>query len=210
MNRSQKGFSLVELIIAVTVLTVIVGTTMGLMHRMSASSADQRRRQAQHTVEEQARLALLNIVRDARLSHNAEIIGDDLVLTAFHATRGNITITYSLDTTDDTRDLIRNDYTHSEAGVLTRTMVFVANGNPVIPGEGADEWRNPFVPVVLQAFEPDVIANRIDIVLRLNLPLFGGEVIADADIIADDGQFAVFDFREWTVSSAVSFRRIPD
>jgi prepilin-type N-terminal cleavage/methylation domain-containing protein len=90
--KAKKGFTLLELILTITVLSIITASLgMALLGTLT-SWADGRNRQNLHEYESQARTALLAMVRDIRMSHavtfvdnsagGLAIAGDALVLRA--------------------------------------------------------------------------------------------------------------------------------
>jgi len=183
-SKGSKGFSLIELIVTVTVLAVISSMVIGLMHQMSNTSAQQRRSQAERINEEQARMALLNIVRDARLSHSATVSGNQLVLTSFHVRRGqNVTITYTWDN-NPASDVYTGNL------LLQRTSVSAPGGIQI--GDGPEDWPNTFSPIALDGVTATIDSlNRLNIELVMNVPDgMGGEDI-------------------WNINSAVSMQRMP-
>jgi len=184
--KKRKGFSLVELLVTITVLLVIGGMVAGLMFRMSSASSDQRRRQALHSNEEQTRRALLNIVRDVRMSYDAEVSGTTLTLYARHNGE-EFTITYTLAPCNFDDMLIDIDIP-DDANRIYREAV----------GDDGGDWPNPFIPPVVENVEytllPDgSVENRSRIRINLDIPVpnFDGT------------------FRTWEIESAASFRRMP-
>ncbi|MCL2224043.1 MAG: prepilin-type N-terminal cleavage/methylation domain-containing protein [Defluviitaleaceae bacterium] len=233
MRKSMKGFSLVELIITITVLMVIMGGVMGLMMRMSAASADQRRLQAQHSAEQQARMALLNIVRDVRMSDTADVEEFDipgLPVPPPPCTCGTdpctcpppppppVTETYRLILTaiDEDGYPIRITYELDryvadcpvnggyDTYILTRTIVCDYN-YPTTTIYRDDYWENLFVPTVMHSFEPTMFP-----VTPVTVPPTPSDYsrvnIAFQVLIPTSTPF-VFD--GWNINSAASFRRMP-
>jgi type II secretory pathway pseudopilin PulG len=182
--KRYKGFSLVELIIAITVLMIIMGSVALLTQRMSNASADQRRLQSQNFFEEQARMALLSMVRDVRMSNGTlGMTTNSLTLNvAYGATLGTVQYGWS----PIPAGMAVGHYVSDGDVLLTRVVA-----PPAL--EALWEIRNPFTPSIISSFEPSGGDGRIG--LRVNLQL------ANLDGTG---------FRPWYVPSAVSYRRIPD
>lgn len=174
--KNKKGFTLVELIIVITVLVVVMGGVSLLMRQMAVAAENQRQDRVLRAVEEQARMAMLTIVRDARLSHNAVYVPDtSLTLTARHpflpAGANEVIITY----TWDLISAIGVDEDFYDAGdrLLQRT-VRVGGVDLGIGELSANLWPNSFASVTIQDLE---VATVVDppplppLVRRLNLQL---------------------------------------
>jgi hypothetical protein len=170
---------------------------------MSTASAQQRALVASHTGEEQARIALLNIVRDARASHTHVVTANSLTLTAFHDVRGeNVTITYTWPIAANNPDY----YLAANNRQLTRTVSI-----PV--GNAPNEWNNPFSDVLLRELNLDTATlGRIGIELVLWMPVVGstdGLTLAldaggNPELTADGEPLQI-----WEINSAVATRRMP-
>ncbi|MCL2576692.1 MAG: type II secretion system GspH family protein [Defluviitaleaceae bacterium] len=195
--KKKKGFTLVELIIAISVLSVIVGMTTGLMIRMANTSAEQRRHQALREVEEQARMALLGMVRDTRMSYDANWgTPGVLVLNAIHEGE-EIEITYFLDMGAYTGDGFTAPAGMS-MNVLNREIVCVCH----VAVADCPSWPNAFVPAVVNDVEFNVLppGGRIGINIELIAPRFRDE----PNPLSSNNNF-----RTLSINSAVSFERIP-
>jgi prepilin-type N-terminal cleavage/methylation domain-containing protein len=192
--KRNKGFSLLELIITITVLTVVMAAMTVLMVRMTGAATDQRRNQAQNIAQEQARMALLSMVRDARLSHTIVTSGTN-TLTLHATTRGGqpVVITYSA-TTNATADI----YTGNN--VLHREMTINGVATTVV-GDGENQWPNSFSAAPLEQFiTSSTPSGHLNIDLTLWLPVYAGDVVDPADP-ADDG------FRTWEIGTTVATNR---
>jgi type II secretory pathway pseudopilin PulG len=196
--KNNKGFTMVELIIAITVLMVIMGTVMGLVHRMSAAAAEQRRRQAQHTVEEQARMALLSIVRDIRLSSTVDTSPPTGILqlnSQLRVQTGNplpgdfesvaFTIIYELNVHEWVTGFIGDGAdAYIETGILNRTVTAVGFTND----QAEDFWPNRFIAAVAE----DITFNEV---ATGRYEIFVDVLIPDTDINAT---------RDWGITTRVS------
>jgi len=231
MRKCQKGFSLVELIIVVTVLMIVMSAVSILAFQMSTAAANQRRRQAQHAAEGQIRMALLNIVRDVRMSSERDIAAEDpipapletyipLVLNAYTRDRTPVIITYTLNLIPDPGSVDAYD---ASQFLITRNVSYVAGGDVPI-GDGADEWPNPFVPITVRNFtvieyEPEIDGVTITDLGRFNLeieiwiPLMPGDTIpiCECDPAPPNPCNNLWEggvqFRRETLNSSVSFHR---
>lgn len=224
--KKRGGFTLVELIISIGVLLVIMGAVTVVASQMMTSISTQRQRQAQAVYEEQARTALLTMIRDARASYayyadftvdfDAGETTDLITFTAFHTQREEqITIIYEVIDVD-------TDDAYAVNRLLIRTLE-CASGDPLF-GVGEYEaggWPNPFTPTVIHSFNviryqphprPDPfnhalgIEGRLEIELDVLLPMFPGDIEA-GHVPIDPPIDPEMDFRRWTVTSAVSMER---
>jgi len=82
--KGKKGFTLLEMIIVVTVLTIVIMMLGGVMLQAFQSSTTLSSRNLVHNTENHMRAALLSMVRDIRLSDSihSSTTADKLVLTA--------------------------------------------------------------------------------------------------------------------------------
>ena len=146
MIKSKKGFTLIELIITITVLSIILMALGGVLVYSFNSFKRLNDRQLMHSEEQQLRMALLTMVRDARQSKNVTSSGaNTLVLTVPRISNTDATVTYGINN-----------------NMLTRT---VTNG-PL-----DTDWN--FVSARLASFNTDFSNGRsLDIGLVADFPNF--------------------------------------
>lgn len=201
-EKNRKGFTLVELIITITVLMLIMGVMVGLAVQMANAATDQQRAQAQHVQQTQARMALLNVVRDARMSFHEPpptITANGFVFTSETRSGISVTITYTVE-----------PHVAAAGDIYTGNFLLTRNvtGGPGFAdiGEGEDQWPNPFAAVALQDINIDMTDfadnGRLGIDITLWVPLFSNDVVDPLDT-APDG------FRTWELESRVAVRRRP-
>lgn len=77
-KKCKKGFTLVELIVTITVLGVVMAMVVAAFASHGRNSAVFRQRERVYHYENQARLALLGMVRDVRHSRDVIYFGDSL------------------------------------------------------------------------------------------------------------------------------------
>jgi type II secretory pathway pseudopilin PulG len=208
--KRSKGFTLVEMIIAVGVLMVIMGSLVGMMIRMSTTSAEQARRQQQHALEEQARMALLSLVRDIRLSHDVvplpgeSIEGmDGLQLTARHDNLEFI-IVYTLEE-DPNKMTLYGDNLIDINGRLERT---ITSPDLLVPGAAEAAWPNAFSSANMRKFFPEIEDDDLgDHRVTIEFQLAVHESFNDTLPHFEPDE--IENFRAWTITSAASFRRRP-
>jgi type II secretory pathway pseudopilin PulG len=194
--KNKKGFTIVEVLITVTMLMIIGAAVAGLMYSMATASANQRRRQAEHANEENARMALLNVVRDVRMSSGATVAGNVLTLTA-RVNDVNYVFTYSLE-----------PYTGGDGFYIPNpTSMLVRNFTTGTEDDWATATSNPFTRTIVHGFTPTIIASPVDsrvgIRIDLAIPNIGAEVPPELMVGVPEG------FRRWTLNSAASYKRIP-
>lgn len=191
-SKAKKGFSLVELIVAISVLIIVMAVTSVVASRMMEASASQRRMANRHVYEDHARQALLSVLRDARISDRALTVAPDLLVLR----------AYRPGATSGTTNTVTITYTRT-GGLLERAITGTL---PIVEGPLPHDWPNPFVPARIDAFRPESVNppdnTRLDVELILDLPLMPGE-----EAVPGDG--AIAGHRRWTVNSAVTIARIP-
>jgi prepilin-type N-terminal cleavage/methylation domain-containing protein len=201
-RKGSKGFSLVELVITVTVLSIVMSMVIGIMNHMSSAASSQRRVQAQQINEEQARLALLSIVRDARLSDSVVAIPGGIEFTAQRAGTGVVTITYTWNTA----------VVKEATDIYTGTFLLQRDISPatIVVGDGPGQWPNSFstVPiddVEIEFFpipEPPEGYVGFDITIWLNVPDEYGELSPSP---TPDDTCSHW----WQINSSIAVKRVP-
>jgi prepilin-type N-terminal cleavage/methylation domain-containing protein len=165
--KKNKGFTLVELIVTVSILGLVMAVLGGAIISTFQAFTNHRIRDRQHRAETQARLALLAIVRDIRLSHEVLLVDTTpvpdeapvLILRARLNTGAYRTITYTLGApnADNLRMLTRTiSAPHGSAppdDFNPSTVVFP----PTLPLVGAwTDWPINYVPA--QLFNIQIVA----------------------------------------------------
>lgn len=226
--KIKKGFSLVELIIVIAVLMVIMVAVSSLLIQMTNAATNQRRSQAAHIAEEQARMALLNIVRDVRMSNGLLVTpipagGFPLSLAATTPGGDTFEIRYTL-TPIPAAEIGTVDAYDAGQFIVTRSFHPIPPSTFVPPptnpvGDGPDQWSNPFSPVTVRNFtiNPYTMAvspgttfdTRLSLDVLLWIPLIAGDApcgCATAHTLPPPNNVV---FRCRNVVSSVSVQRLP-
>jgi type II secretory pathway pseudopilin PulG len=106
--KNTKGFTLIEMIITITVLIIVVGIIGGTLMVTFQNFAALNSRSAVHNEENQIRMALLSMVRDVRYSDRVFAAGqDELILRASEDDGTQFYIVYGIDTSSGSPELTR-------------------------------------------------------------------------------------------------------
>ena len=156
-NKKNKGLTLIEMIITVTILVVVVSIVGSVTLQMFQNFMNFNSTTERHTHEANLRLALLGIVRDARASDEFE--GQDPITgeVTFSATSNNgnpVNIIYVLSGRE--YDSSIGDYIR----VLTRRVVCQINDTAYA------DWHIGFAAARLLCHAPDGRSAEFDVELE--------------------------------------------
>ena len=157
ITKKTKGITMLEMIITIGILTLVLGMVGMTMVIMFRDISNRQGLDELHMHEQDVRLALLSIVRDARLSHGFYVFPPDSTPQNFER------LELTTDSDDDTGfDIV---YQLDGGGVLRRI---------VAPrGTYTGTWDERFVPVELSGFFVERYpagGNQMRIVLESQQP----------------------------------------
>lgn len=122
--KSNKGFTLIELIVAMAIFVVVISLTMGIFVK---AIEGQRKVKAIQNVQENARFVLERMAREIRMSTINTSAGNNLGITAYKVT-GDESVIYSL----SGDQILRNGEAVTSSQIQVSQLKFYVNQDPNI------------------------------------------------------------------------------
>lgn len=140
--KGKRGFTLVELVIAVAIFSLVIATAVGLL---TSALRVQRRSISLQNIQDNGRYLLELMAKEARMSEIINSDGESQVLNLIHPVNGNIVYTF---TGAPNWQITRED--DDGVGIMNSDEVEI-EGEFFVDGETLDDDEQPTVTIIMEA-----------------------------------------------------------
>lgn len=167
LRTSQRGFSLVELLVAASVFTFVM---IGVSQLFAQAMDLQRRASGYQKIQENALFVLESIAREVRVSEIQGASGCSSTLTIEHPTNGTVEYSLEADVTGKIGTITRSSTANGGgAQLITSADVSVAKLQFCISGAEIDnEQARVTIPVTFQAVSGKAV-GRVAVSLQTTI-----------------------------------------